>query len=685
MRISALLLSVCLAVSPALAAPAEAPAATPAPAAAAPPSATRPPEPAPAAAAPEVLAADTPKTTVLGNPFVAPAGWKLRDQGPATILEAPEGDSWIALVDVPAKDADEAVEKAWAAYKPEKPWPLKQVIDRPDQDGWTKQRIYDYRTSPNERRGVGAFPRQAGDSGNWTVAIYDMSDPVGGKRGAQVALIFDRLLPKGYTRESFAGKQAHRLDEARLAELARFVEQGMATLKVPGVAVGIVEDGKLVMARGFGVRELGKPDPVDADTLFMVASNTKAMTTLLLARLVDSGKVKWDTPATELLPSFALGDAATTRQVRVKHLICACTGLPRQDLEWLLEFEDLTPAGALATLATMQPTTGFGEMYQYSNPMAAAAGYAAGHVLYPDLELGAAYDRAMQEQVFAPLGMTSTTFDFARALAGNHAFPHAPDADGRPSRAVMELNYSVIPVRPAGAAWSSVRDMLKYVQMELDEGALPGGKRLISREHLLARREKQVPIGNDAHYGMGLMVDHTWGVPVVHHGGDMIGFHSDMMWLPGARVGAVVLTNGDPGWTLRAQFRRKLLEVLYDGRPEAAAEVESLGKAFYDQLAVERKLITIPADPAASAQLAARYHHPALGGIAVSRQGDATHFDFGEWGGPMASRQNPDGTVSFVTLTPGSLGFEFVVGPAKNGKRRLVIRDAQHEYVFEEI
>jgi CubicO group peptidase (beta-lactamase class C family) len=106
-----------------------------------------------------------------------------------------------------------------------------------------------------------------------------------------------------------------------------------------------------------------------------------------------------------LLPSFKLGDADTTSKVLVKHLICACTGMPRQDLEWLLEFQDLTPEGAMKVLATMQPTSSFGELFQYSNPMAAAAGYIGGHVVYPELELGMAYDRAMQTYVFDPLGM----------------------------------------------------------------------------------------------------------------------------------------------------------------------------------------------------------------------------------------------------------------------------------------
>lgn len=635
---------------------------------------------APAAPAPERLAADTPRTTVQGNTFLAPAGWSVRVKGPATILEAPEGDSWLALVDVPGKDADAALAAAWAAYKPKAKRPLKVANDRPDKNGWSRQRDYEYQTSPNERRDVAALVRFAG--GRWTVVIYDMSQAVGEKRGAQVGLVFDRLLPKGYKRESFAGRKANKLDDARLQELGRFVEAGRKGLGIPGVALGIVQDGR-VLAGGFGVRELGKGEPVDEDTLFMIASNTKALTTLLLAKLVGEGKLTWETPVTKLLPTFKLGDVETTRRVLVKHLVCACTGLPRQDMEWLFEFRGVTPEKALATLGTMQPTTKFGEMFQYSNPMAGAAGFTAGHVLFPEMELGAAYDEAMKRQVFEPLGMTATTFDYARALAGNHAAAHSPDVDGRSALAVMEINYSIIPLRPAGAAWSNVRDMLRYVRMELAEGALPDGKRYIAKEPLLERRVPQVPTGKDETYGMGLEVDTTYEVPVVHHGGDMIGYHSDMIWLPAQNVGAVILTNGDPGWILRTQFRRKLLEVLFDGRNEAEAQMAAAGKAFYKQLAAERKLFTVPAAPKESAKLAARYSSPALGEIVVTRTGGgATVFDFGEWKSEVASRKNPDGTTSFLTTAPGIEGFEFVVGGDAK-KRTLVTRDAQHEYVFE--
>jgi CubicO group peptidase (beta-lactamase class C family) len=632
------------------------------------------------AQAPEKLSADTPRTTVLGNAFIAPKDWSIRVEGPATILQAPEGDSWVALIDVQAKTQDEALAAAWKAYKPDAKWPLKVTNDLPDRDGWSRRRLYDYQTSPNEKRGVDALVYYSGTS--WTVVIEDVADAVAGKRGGQLALIFSRLLPKGYSRESFAGKKANTLDPARIAELGRFVEHGEKVLGVPGVGLGVVQDGKVVFAGGFGVKELGGAAKPDGDTLFMIASNTKAMTTLMLAKLVDEHRITWDTPVVQLFPSFKLGNAETTRSVLVKHLICACTGMPRQDLEWIFDYGKMTPESTMALLGTMQPTSKFGELFQYSNLMAAAAGYTGAHVIHPDTELGAAYDSAMQSYVFDPLQMKETTFDFKRAFAGNHAGSHAPNAEGKTAKAVTAINDAVIPARPAGGAWSSVNDMLKYISMELAEGKLPDGTTYISREPLLERRTPQVAIGKDVTYGMGLMVDSTYGVPVVHHGGDLVGYHSDMMWLPQQNVGLVILTNADPGWLLRDRMRRKLQEVLFDGHPEAEALLDADAKSFYADLAAERKLMTIPADANESAKLAKHYTNASLGEINVSTSGASTIFDFSDWKSEVASRKNPDGTTSFITIVPGELGFEFVAGSGP--KRTLTIRDAQHEYVFEE-
>ncbi len=630
---------------------------------------------------PEKLAADSPRTTFAGATFTAPGGWTIATKGPATTLDAPEGDLHLALVDVKAADADTAVAAAWTAYRPESKRPLRIATLRSARNGWDEVRSYEYEVSPNEKLVVYAAARRRGDM--WTVTITEGSEGTFEKRISNVALVRDSLRPKGYERESFAGKKANPLDAARIKIIGEFVESAMKELGVPGAAVALIDGGKVVFEGGFGVRELGKPKPVDAETDFIIASNTKGMTTLLLAKLVDEGKLTWDTPVVSVMPTFKLGDADTTSKVLVKNLVCACTGLPRQDTEWLFEFKSSTPKSTMDLLGTMQPTSKFGEMFQYSNILAAAAGFVAAHVLHPKKELGAAYDDAMREKVFAPLGMKGTTFDFAVAERGDHARPHADDADGVPRVAKMDVNRGVIPVRPAGGAWSSVHDVAKYVQMELAKGLLPDGKRYVSEASLLARRAPQVSVGESATYGMGLFVDTRWKVPVVHHGGALIGYRSDLMFLPDHGVGAVILTNSDNGGAMLRPFMRRLLEVLFDGKPEALEDMQTVAKTMRAERGKWRERLAIPADPTAAAKLAAHYTSPQLGEVKVKRDGVATVFDLGEWRSAVATRKNDDGTISFITIEPGIDGTEFVVAE-RDGKRVLLVRDAQHEYVLTE-
>lgn len=644
---------------------------------------TTPTVPTPTVAAPvtKTFAVDTPATDTDGNTFIVPAGWTTTVTGAMTVLSPPEKDSWVALVNLSASTAEEALALAWKQYKPSAKWPLLTSADAPDRFGWSKIKAFEYQTSPNEKRAVQAQTVFA--NGRWLVLLVDVAEATAEKRGGQLGTAFSRLFPKGYSRELFVGKPPAKLDAAKIDELKKFVTEAMAATKVPGVSFGVVQDGKTVWAGGLGVREVGKPEKVDEKTVYMIASNTKALTTLMLARLVDQKKLAWTQPVTEVLPSFKLGDAEVTKQVQVKHLICACTGMPRQDLEWMLEWKASTPASILASLGTMVPTSKFGELFQYSNLMAAAGGYAGGHALYPKLELGAAYDQAMQAQVFGPLGMKSTTFDYAKALKANHAMPAGIDLAGEAAPAVMAENYSIRSARPAGAAWSNVEDMLAYVQMELADGKTPDGKAYVSKEALLERRKPNVAMSADSTYGMGLMVGSKYGVAVVSHGGDLIGFHSDMMWIPEAGVGAVILTNGDLGPMIRSQFQRKLLELLYDGKHEADENVAASAKTFFSSLTEQRKLLTVPADPAAAKALAKKYKSDALGEIVVTidPKTNKVTFDFGEFSSEVASMKNPDGTITYVTVVPGLLGLGLVAGTA-DGKPTLIARDGQHEYVF---
>jgi CubicO group peptidase (beta-lactamase class C family) len=315
--------------------------------------------------------------------------------------------------------------------------------------------------------------------------------------------------------------------------------------------------------------------------------------------------------------------------------------------------------------------------------MAAAAGYIGAHLYDPSSELGAAYDDAMEKRIFAPLGMKSTTFDMKAAQKGNHASPHGDDVDGKTAVAEMGFNYSIAPHRPAGGVWTSAHDLIRYVQLELQRGKLPNGKQLVSEENLLMRRMPQVPLGEDQFYGMGLMVDRSRGVPVIHHGGSMAGFKSDLMFLPDHGIGAVLLTNSDNGGMLLGPFMRRLLEVVFDGKPEAVGDVDGRAARHKATLAKERERLVVPAAVNEVDKLAARYSSGSLGDLTVQRQKTATIFDFGEWRSAVASRKNDDGTVSFITIEPAVGGFEFVVG-SRNGKRVLIIRDGQHEYVFNE-
>ena len=629
--------------------------------------------------APQLLAENSPRSTPEGTTFTVPGGWSIESSGPRTVLIGPEPGLKIAIVDSPIKDGDEAVATAWRVFREDFNRPLKLVKPRPARNGWDESREYDYETSPNERIIVSGRALRHGEA--WTAVLFELGQAPFERRLAQIVLVSDSLRPKGYAKESFAGRTANTLDAERLKRIADMVERGRNALDIPGVAISLVQGGKVVFAGGFGVRELGKPEKIDADTLFIIASNTKALTTLLLATEVDRGKLTWETPVTQVYPAFKLGDAEITRQVLMKHLICACTGLPRQDFEWIFEFNQRTPKSAMELLATVQPTTKFGETFQYSNLMAAAAGYIGGNVEYPKKELGAAYDEAMKKRIFEPLGMKDTTFDFVRALRRNHASPHGPDFKGKMALATMDLNRSAIPIRPAGGAWSNVKDVSRYVQMELANGKLPNGRQLVSAEVLLARRAPQVTIGEYAIYGMGLSVDTEYKVAVVHHGGDLVGFHSDMFWLPEQGVGGVILTNADGGWLLRRPFIRKVLEELFDGKPEAVEDVESAAQRFKAEVAKARERLVVPPDVEAVQKLAKHYWNDALGTIDVRENGATRVFDFGEWKSAVASRKNDDGTTSMITVDPGVSGFPFVMAE-REGKRALILRDAQHEYMF---
>lgn len=642
---------------------------------------------APAAnAAPAAASADRPEKTPSGATFTAPAGWTLATKGRLVELAAPEGDFRIALVDVgAAADAKAATAAAWAAWAPKDARAPKLITPRPPRNGWEERQVVDYEVSPNEKLALFAAAFRVGKA--WTVALVSGAEATAEKRLAAIGLVQQSLRPAGYSRESFAGKAAHPMDEARIAQLRGFVEQAMKELQIPGAAFALTTREKTIYSTGLGVRLLGERTAVDADTSFAIASNSKGLATLLLAKLADENKLRWDQPVTQVYPPFRLGSAATTSKVLVKHLVCACTGLPRKDMQVLLNSDPNAAAtDTFAQLAATEPTSQFGEVFQYNNLMASAAGYVGGHLVHPEMRLDQAFLRGMDEKVFGPLGMTRTTFDFAKGTSGNWARPHSDGIKATPEPildAGQKLNYAFTRYGAAGGAWSTANDLIKYVRFELNEGKLDDGRQYVSAKNLLQRRVPNVPVGEDRLYGMGLQVDRDYGVDVVHHGGSLGGYKTDILVIPGANIGAVILTNSDSGQSLLRPFMRRMLELLYDGKPEAAADVAAAAGRQKAEILKEAERVSVTPDAAAVKALAGRYTNADLGTITVRRAGSGVRFDFRSFGVAMGTRKNDDGTLSFVATDPTLLFFPLVVG-TKDGKRTLTARDSQHEFVFTE-
>ena len=627
-------------------------------------------------------------TVQAGATFDPPEGWRKSTTGNVVSFTAPEEDAALVIVPVPsAGSAEAAAAAAWKIHDPVFSRSIRLNSPEAADKGWDVLRSIEYETSPSEEKLAYAYVHGAGES--WQVVLLDGHLGTIAKRSAAVRSVLQSFSLDGYVPEDLADREAKELSPERVASLKQFVADSARTLSIPGIGFALIQNGNVVFEGGVGVKTHGSDDPVDRDTLFMIASNTKGMTTLLLAKLVEMGKVNWDDRVIDHYPAFKLGDQRTTESVLIRHLVCACTGLPRKDLDWIFNNTPTTPASrTFDDLAATEPTSGFGELYQYNNQMAAAAGYVAGHVLYPDMEIGAAYDKAMRFYIFDPLGMTDTTMSIARAMRGNYATPHVLNMDGDietvAQTADRGFNHLVTAYRPAGAAWSSPHEMIKYIRNELTEGVGADGERLFAAEPLLERRKPVVPAGKNRTYGMGLANRIIAGVHVVEHGGSMAGFKSQIVIIPGANTGAVILTNSDEGGALLAPFGRRLVEILYDGEEKAAQQVAVAAEVQQLDLAKLRQELTVPADPETVAGLAKRYHNDELGPLDLRRNNGETILDPGVWSSGIATKRNPDGTAS-VALTNGAmLGLEAVVGQAE-GKRTLTVIAPQRRYVFTEV
>lgn len=625
------------------------------------------------------LAADTPITLSTGATLTAPAGWQLIESEGRTTLRAPEDDTSVELLLSDEADLASAIASAWSRVQPGFARKVLQQASPPARDGIDAITQIVYETSTDERRVViGVALRKAPTT---YVFLIDGAKATVDKRAAQINLPVASLQIPGAEKESFAGRQAHPLDDARLAAFESFVEQARTDAEVPGVAVAIVQGGKVVFEKGFGVREKGSDAPITPETLFMIGSTTKSLTTLMMSVLVDEGRFDWDTPVVELMPSFALGDPEATRKLAMKHTVCACTGLPRQDMEFLFEYAGVTPEQRIEAMRSMRPTTGFGETFQYSNPLVAAGGYVAARSIAPEKALADAFDEALRTRVLDPLGMKATTFDFAQVARREHAMPHGYSILLDYAAFPLEGELSIGSVGPAGAAWSNVRDMSRYLLLELARGTTRDGTRIVSEANLLRRWEPQVRISDQNHYGLGLFIDRGYDVPVIGHGGNTLGFTSDLFFLPEHDVGLVVLANAGQANAFRGAVRRRFLELLFDGREEASQNLAFLLKAMREQHQKRIAKLTRAPERSWLESLAGTWVDSALGQLTITIEGDRAMLDAGEWRSPIGRIDEADGVVKACTLEPPLAGLELRI-QEKDGVRILVLERPQQRYEF---
>jgi len=323
----------------------------------------------------------------------------------------------------------------------------------------------------------------------------------------------------------------------------KYVNDALKEWQVPGVAIAIIKDDRVVLAKGYGTRELDKALPVDEHTLFAIGSSSKAFTAASIGMLVDEGRVKWEDPATKYLPGFQLFDPYATRELTVIDLMSHRSGLARGDMLWYASAYDRDEV--LRRVRYLKPTWSMRARFGYQNIMFLAAGQ-----IIPSVA-NKSWDDFIRERIFTPLGMTSSSTSIKALSASNNvATPHAKLDDK--VQAVSWRNIDNI--APAGSINSNVIDMAQWVRLQLGGGVYEG-KRLLSSGVMKEMHTPQTiirlegPMGSlypEAHfltYGLGWFISDYRGRKVVEHGGAIDGMRAAVAMMPEEKLGLVVLTN----------------------------------------------------------------------------------------------------------------------------------------------
>jgi len=352
---------------------------------------------------------------------------------------------------------------------------------------------------------------------------------------------------------------------AQLQQLDATVERVRAQFDVPGIAVAVVKDGQIVLERGWGVREHGKPDPVQADTLFAIASNTKAFTATALNLLAEDGKLSLDDKVIDHLPAFRMSDPFVTGQMTVRDLLSHRSGLSLGAGDLLFwPTTGYSNAEVVQRLGQVPLKGGFRERYAYDNIL-----YAVAQQLVEQVS-GMGFQQFLQTRIFDRVGMTGTRYNADHLQPGDRAAVGHAKYDFTELRTVAPLTWSNN--AGAGGLYSSAHDMARWMQVQLAEGRLADGTALFSPAtqqqmwQMITPQSIATPAvpelaparPNFAGYGQGWSLSDYRGQKLVWHTGGWPGMVSRLTLVPGHKLGVVVLTNQEVG----AAFNAITLSVL---------------------------------------------------------------------------------------------------------------------------
>ncbi|HLJ44926.1 MAG TPA: serine hydrolase [Bryobacteraceae bacterium] len=457
------------------------------------------------------------------------------------------------------------------------------------------------------------------------------------------------------------------------AKIDAAVQRSMKDWGVPGCAIAIVRGNDVLLTAGYGVKEAGKPDRVDPNTIFAIGSMTKAFTTAAMSILVDDGKMNWDDPVRKYIEFFHLEDPLADEMVTLRDLVCHRTGLARNDMLWYNS--PLTSEEIIRRIAYLKPTRPFRSAWQYNNLMFLTAGYAVSKTA------GTTWQSFVQTRIFDPLGMK--TADFTTDVvqhSSDHASPHRK-TNGK-TEAIAWRNLDNI--APAGSINASVVELANWARLQLNKGEFEG-KHLISARNMAEMHTPQMamrpedwgrewnPETHQISYGMGWELHDYRGLHLVSHGGAIDGFRGNITLLPDQKLGIVVLSNLDQE-NMPEALRFSLIDAVLGLAPRDwdstliehfRMETDRAAEATKKRLAA-RHLDTKPSRELDA--YAGEYFDPGYGTATVSLAEGALHIAWSNFKEPLEHFQFDTFDVKAGSLRASPVQFQ--LGP--NGEVRTM-------------